>query len=440
MPKEIRLGIAGLGNVGASLVRLIDERAECIERELDIRLTIAGVAARDICRERDFDINRFSWYSDAVALAKSPDIDIFIELIGGEESIAAAAIKAALNAGRNVVTANKALLAHKGIELADLAQQRNGEIAFEAAVAGGIPAIKTLKTYLTGHKINKIHAILNGTCNYILTCMLEEGVSFARALEQAQSLGYAEKQPSFDIDGLDAAHKLAILTSLAFKTHLSFKNIFIRGIGDIDSQDICAAEHFGYRLKLLASCVALEEGIVQTVEPCLLPKTCALAQMSGVLNGLSIFTDLLGELYLSGAGAGGMATSAAVLADILALAQKHGTAARSIPLFSLHSNDLVAYKKADLSRQVVPGFYIRLCVEDRAGVFADVSKKMARNNVSFESIVQNFELLLPSNSEYKDIIIITQEASRYSVEKALKTIAEAGYLKRPYKFYPLAML
>lgn len=440
MAREIRLGIAGLGTVGANLVQLISQRAASIERDFDLRLVIAGISARDPAKHRGFDPAPFSWYSDPVQLARAKDIDIFVELIGGASGPAENAVKAAIAARHDVLTANKALLARSGALLASAAQSAGCEIAFEAAVAGGIPVIKSIKECLAGQKISKIYAILNGTCNYILTRMLEHDLSLEQALREAQHLGYAEADASADIEGFDAAHKLAILTALAFKQQLAFKNIFIRGISDVEAQDIRGAEHFGYRLKLLASCEEHENGIIQAVEPCLLPKNSSLAQTAGVVNGVTIISDLLGELFLSGPGAGGMATASALLADIIALAQKRGTNMRPAPLFGVPIGNLTAARKAERNRQLLPGFYIRLCVEDKAGVFADVSKKMARNDISFESIVQNLESLFPNPSEHKHIVIITHAATRHNVEKALKTIGEAGYLRQEPKLYPLLKL
>lgn len=438
--KEIRLGIAGLGTVGASLVQLIAQRAEQIERQLNIRLKIVGLSARDKQRDRGFDPGAFTWYENPIKLAVARDVDIFVELIGGAEGVANASIRAALNNGAHVVTANKALLAHSGMALAILAESLGREISFEAAVAGGVPVIKTLRESLIGHKINKIHAIVNGTCNYILSRMQEQGVGFAEALQAAQKLGYAEACPKADVQGFDAAQKLALLTALAFKKQNAIENVVIRGIDDILEQDIRAVEHFGYRLKLLASCLDLEDGVLQIVEPTLLPKTSLLAQLSGVVNGVTIFSDLLGELFLAGPGAGGSATAAAVLADILDLAIKQVNDIPAAPLFGVPIKQLEPYKKADLQHQLVPGFYIRLCVADQTGIFADVSQKMAKNNVSFESIAQNLESLFPGDTEYKNIVIITHETTRQNVEKALDAIAESGYLCQKYRLYPLALL
>lgn len=438
--KEIRLGIAGLGTVGASLVQLIVQRAAQIEQQLNIRLKIVGLSARDKQRDRGFDLSAFTWFENPMQLAISREIDIFVELIGGAEGVANAVIRAALNNGIHVVTANKALLAHSGVALANLAEAVGREISFEAAVAGGVPVIKTLKESLIAHKVTKIHAILNGTCNYILSRMLEQGVSFAQALQSAQKLGYAESCPNADVQGFDAAHKLAILTALAFKKQSSVQHVSMRGIEDILEQDIRAAEHFGYRLKLLASSIELEDGMLQIVEPTLLPKNSLLAQLGGVTNGLSIFSDLLGELFLAGPGAGGAATAAAVLADILAVAKKQAHNVPAEPLFGVEVKELEPYKAADLQCQLVPGFYIRLCVADETGIFADVSQKMAKNNVSFESIAQNLEALFPGGTEEKNIVIITHETTRQNVEQALKEIAAAGYLRQKYQLYPLAIL
>jgi homoserine dehydrogenase len=313
----LRLGIAGLGNVGATLVRIVEKDREALTRKLGRPLVVTAVCARSRSRDRGVDVSGYEWFDDPVALAKSDSIDLFVELIGGEDGPALAAIKAALDIGRPVVTANKALLAKHGVNLARVAEESGAQLGFEAAVAGGIPVIKTLREGLGSSRIERVYGIMNGTCNYILTRMGEEGLDFAECLKAAQELGYAEADPTFDIEGYDTAHKLAILASLCFACEIAPDEIFVEGITTITSADIRMASDLGYKVKLLGIAERSADGIEQRVHPTLVPKSSAIAGVDGVLNAVALETDHVHELLLAGPGAGGPPTASSVLSDIL---------------------------------------------------------------------------------------------------------------------------
>ena len=294
-------------------------------------------------------------------LARDPGIDVFVELIGGEGGVAKEAVEAALKSGKHVVTANKALLAHHGPSLAALAEKHGVALNFEAAVAGGIPVVKVIRESLQGNQINRVYGILNGTCNYILTLMQQEGTSFADALKEAQAQGYAEADPSFDIGGFDTAHKLALLTTLAFGTRTSFESIYIEGIETITPADIEAADDLGYRIKLLGVALRTDSGIEQRVHPTMVPKHRAIAEVDGVSNCVAIDGDFVGEVMLIGPGAGANPTASSVVSDLIDIARGH-----IMPPFITRAKDLKPYRKAQM-RAHEGGYYIRLSVYDRTG-------------------------------------------------------------------------
>ena len=305
----LRIGVAGLGNVGATLVRIIQKDGEELTRKLGRKITVTAVCARSRSRDRGIDSTDLKWFDDPVALAKSDGIDLFVELIGGEDGPALAAVKAALEIGRPVVTANKALLARHGVNLARIAEETGAQLGFEAAVAGGIPVIKTLREGLGSARIARVYGIMNGTCNYILTRMGEEGISFDECLADAQKLGYAEADPTFDVEGYDTAHKLAILASLCFGCEIAPDEIFVEGITTISQADIKVAGDLGYKIKLLGIAQRSANGIDQRVHPTLVKKSSAVAGVDGVLNAVALETDHLHELLLAGPGAGGPPTA-----------------------------------------------------------------------------------------------------------------------------------
>ncbi len=424
MAEALRVGIAGLGTVGASVVRVLHDKAAELARQCGRAIEVVAVSARDSKRERGIDLGTATWFDDPVKLAQADGIDVFVELIGGDEGPARTCVKAALEAGRHVVTANKALLAKHGVALAEIAEKKGVLLNYEAAVAGGIPVIKTMREAMAGNSISRVFGILNGTCNYILTRMEAEGLSFEDCLKDAQRLGYAEADPTFDIEGNDTAHKLAILTSLAFGTRIAADSIYLEGISNITQADIRAAGELGYRIKLLGVAQRTDSGIEQRVHPTMVPTASVIAQVNGVTNAVAIETDILGELLLSGPGAGGNATASAVIGDIADIAKsrpgfQHG------PVFGRPAKELAPYRKAQM-RAHAGGYFIRLTVHDRIGVFAAIAKRMAENDISLESIVQHADGL--GAAQQKTVILVTHETTEQAVRKAVDNVTRDGHL------------
>src|SRR5262245_5782850 len=313
MTAALRIGIAGLGTVGASVVGLIERQRKALAVRCGRSIEVVAVSARSRTKKRPVDLKGLRWVADPVALATDDGIDVFVELIGGEGDPAKAAIAAALAAKKSVVTANKALLAKHGVTLAVLAEKNRVALNFEAAVGGAIPIVKTLREGLVGNSLARIYGILNGTCNYILTRMEREQLSFADCLKDAQRLGYAEADPTFDIEGHDTAQKLAILASLAFGTKVDAEAVYVEGISSITPADLDAAEELGYRIKLLGVAVQTEKGIEQRVHPTMVPKDSAIAQVMGVTNAVTVDADAVAPITLVGAGAGGAEIASAVV-------------------------------------------------------------------------------------------------------------------------------
>ncbi len=423
MAPPLRIGIAGLGTVGAAVIKLLDRQAEALQRRTGRRIVVTGVSASQRAKERGIDLARFAWFDDCVALAKADEIDLFVELIGGEEGIALAAAEAALGSGKSFVTANKALLAKHGMHLAHLAEDSGVALAFEASVAGGIPIVKTLREGLAGNSIERVYGILNGTCNYILSRMELEALSFADCLSEAQKLGYAEADPSFDIGGFDTAHKLAILTSLAFGTAIDPAAIAVEGIEAITLADLEAAAELGYRVKLLGVAQRTPFGIEQRVHPTMVPKSSAIAQVMGVTNAVTIDADAVHELTLVGPGAGGEATASAIVADIADIAR----GVRSSP-FGWPAASLTPARHAPMQLHE-GGYYIRLSVFDRPGAAAAIATRMAERDISLESIVQRRRPgTQASVNSAVPVVLITHATHEKTVRQALEAVVADGFL------------
>ncbi|UUP15880.1 homoserine dehydrogenase [Nitratireductor thuwali] len=423
MAEALRIGIAGLGTVGASMVRMLQDKAAELTRQCGREIAVVGVSARERNRDRGIDLGNAQWFDDPVALARADGIDVFVELIGGEDGPALSSVKAALETGRHVVTANKALLSRHGVHLATIAEKKGVLLNYEAAVAGGIPIIKTMREAMAGNSVTRVFGIMNGTCNYILTRMEAEGISFEDCLKDAQLLGYAEADPTFDIEGHDTAHKLSILTSLAFGCRISADDIYLEGISNITQADIRAAAELGYRIKLLGVAQKTESGIEQRVHPTMVPIGSVIAQVHGVTNAVAVETDYLGELLLTGPGAGGNATASAVIGDVADIAKsrpgfQHG------PVFGWPAKQLLPYRRARM-RSHEGGYFIRLTVHDRAGVFAAIAKRMADNDISLESIVQHGDA---TEDAHKTVILVTHETTEAAVRKAVDGIVKDGHL------------
>ena len=378
--KTWRVGVAGLGTVGAGLLTFLSEHPDFAPA--GGRATVTGVSARSRSRPRPFDISNLPWFDDPVALANSPDVDLFVELIGGSDGPAKAAVEAALTAGKPVVTANKALIAEHGTELAALAEARGVPLLFEAAVMGGVPAVKIVRESLVGDEIKSIAGILNGTCNYILTEMEASGRSFADVLAEAQRLGYAEADPTMDVGGFDAAHKISILAALAFGCAPNFAAAEIEGIEQVDLLDIRMAKDLGYRIKLVASADRSADGVLVRVHPSLAPLNHPLAQAGGALNALFIEGARVGRIFVQGPGAGAGPTAAAVSADI---ADVMTGAVR--PVFQRPAGSLKPFDPIDPSKMMGRA-YLRFLVKDEPGVIAAVSETLAEAGVSIESFLQ----------------------------------------------------
>ena len=423
MVETLRVGIAGLGTVGASVARLLERQQESLVVRTGRAIRVTGVSARDVGKDRGVDFSDAEWFDDPVDLARSPNIDLFIELIGGDEGPARDSVEAALAAGKSVVTANKALLAKHGMALAALAEAHRAALAFEASVAGGIPIVKTLREGLAGNSIDRVYGILNGTCNYILTRMELEGLDFATCLQEAQRLGYAEADPTFDIGGFDTAHKLAILTSLAFGTAVDASAVSVEGIETVTLADLRAADELGFRIKLLGVAQRTPAGIEQRVHPTMVRKANAIAEVMGVTNAVTIDADAVGELTLVGPGAGGEATASAVVADIADIARGIRT-----PPFGLPTSKLAPAAVVEMGRHE-GGYYVRLDAQDRPGAAAAIATKMAERGISLESIVQRGGRDRRPNdtaSQTLPVVLITYATTERLVREALADVVAAG--------------
>ncbi|MCC6920948.1 MAG: homoserine dehydrogenase [Alphaproteobacteria bacterium] len=421
MKEPLRIGIAGLGTVGGGLVRLLTENEDHIAARCGRRIQINGISARDRHKDRGFWPGRFEWFEDARELAQSDLIDVLVELIGGE-NVAAQVVEKALESGKHVVTANKALIAAQGARLAALAEKWNLALNFEAAAAGGIPIVKALREGLAGNIITRVVGILNGTCNYILTQMEETGRPFADVLAEAQDLGYAEKpDPTLDTGGFDTAHKLAILASLAFGTAPDAAGVYVQGIDRISPVDISFAAEFGHRIKLLGIAAVTARGVEARVHPTMVPLGTPLADVMGVLNGVVTESSAAGVSVLEGRGAGAGPTASAVVSDLIDIAR-----GLRIPAFGIPTASLVVPERANLGEREGT-FYLRFNVLDRPGVLATIASCLADQAVSIESMIQRGR----APDEKVSIVIITHEAREAAVIAAMKAVEAAGAVVEP---------
>ncbi len=425
--QPFRVGVAGLGTVGASVLKIIARQDNALAERSGRAIRVTAVSARDRTRDRGVDLGRYQWFDDPEALARSAHVDCVVELIGGADGTAKAVVETALSSGKHVVTANKALLARHGLDLARRAEAAGVALAFEASAAGGIPVVKTLREALAGNQVSRLYGILNGTCNYILSRMETEGCSFAECLSAAQTLGYAEADPTFDIEGFDTAHKLALLAALAFGTEIDADAIYVEGISKIDPLDLKMADELGYRIKLLGVAERSATGIEQRVHPTMVPRASAIAQVMGVTNAVTIDADAVRELTLIGPGAGGDATASAVVADLGDVAAGLVGAPFGRPVDRLERAERSPMQRHE------GGYYVRLTVHDRPGVAAGVATRMAEANISIESIIQKRP---PGAAQDKHgrsgapvpLVLITYAATEAAVRGALDRIAADGLL------------
>ncbi len=416
MNSPLRIGIAGLGTVGAGVVKLLAEHGRLLSVRGGRPLKVVAVSARNKARKRDIDLSGMRWEKDPMALATAPDIDVVVELIGGSGGVARRLVQKALASGKHVVTANKALLALHGTELAALAEKKQRNLAFEAAVAGGIPIIKALREGLAGNRVKRLYGILNGTCNYILTTMRETGRDFDVVLAEAQAAGYAEADPTFDVDGIDAAHKLAVLTGAAFGARVDFAGVHVEGIRRVTSMDIEFAQELGYRIKLLGLARETRHGIEQRVHPCMVPLDTPIAHIEGVFNAVVVEGDFVGTTMFQGRGAGQGPTASAVVADLVDVAR-----GRHMPAFVVPAEKLATKKASPMDRHV-GAYYMRLMVQDRPGVIAAVSGALAKERISLESMLQRGR----SESGEVPVVLTTHETEEAAMRRALARIAKLG--------------
>ena len=381
MTRPFRIGVAGLGVVGAGVLKLLRENRELLAARCGRPLEVAAVSARDRGRDRGVPLDDMAWFDDALALARQ-DLDAVVEVIGGADGVAHDLVRQALGRGRDVVTANKALIALRGAALADRAERSGAQLCFEAAVAGGVPVVKALREGLAANRLTRVYGILNGTSNFVLTDMRETGRAFDAALAEAQALGYAEADPALDIDGVDAAHKLAILASLAFGTRVDFDSVFIEGVRAIEPVDVAWAGELGYRIKLLGIAERRGDGVSQRVHPCMAPAALPIAAVDGANNAVAVEGDSAGATVYEGAGAGAGPTASAVVADLVDLARGHRLRPFSIPAAALEAAPAIPIERR------VGAYYVRLAVVDRPGAIADIAACLRDRSVSMESVVQ----------------------------------------------------
>ena len=423
MTQALRVGIAGLGTVGTGVLDILAAHGPLVAARAGRPVQVTGVSARSKGKARGtHDLSKLDWHDDPVALAKSAGIDVFIELIGGDSGPAKDAVEAAIAAGKHVITANKALLAHHGAALARAAEAKGLALNFEAAVAGGIPAIKALREGLAGNAPKRVFGIMNGTCNYILTKMGDDGRGFADVLKEAQELGYAEADPTFDVGGFDTAHKLAVLASLAFGTEVNLAAIKIEGIEKVALADIRNAAELGYKIKLLGVAVNYESGIEQRVHPTLIKRGSPVSETDDVFNAIVVKGDFVGDLVLEGRGAGAHPTASAVLADIVDIARGNIR-----PAFGIPATQLKKYQDSS-PRAHEGGFYVALDLHDKPGAVAAIATILAEAKISIESIVQRGKVDATAPRATAQFILITHDTLESSLKEAMAKIEHDGHV------------
>ncbi len=421
MKPPLKIAIAGLGTVGAGVLQLLDRQADLLAQRAGRRIVLTAVSARDRRRDRGVDLSAVRWYEDAAAMAADPEVDVVVELIGGADGVALRVLDVALDHGKHLVTANKALMAHHGTKLAARAEEQGLILSFEAAVAGGIPIIKGLRESLAGNRLERVYGILNGTSNYILTTMRESAREFAEVLAEAQKLGYAEADPSFDIDGIDAAHKLAILASVGFGRPVDLDGVYAEGIRHISRLDIDFAEELGYRIKLLGIARLTEEGLEQRVHPCMVRRGTPIAAVEGVYNAVVAEGDFVGRVVLEGRGAGAFPTASAVAADLVDIA-----AGRHAPPFGLLTGNLRSIPGVPIERHH-GAYYIRLMVVDQPGVIADIAAALRDEQVSMEAMIQRGR----APGEAVPVVMTTHITVEAAMRRALERIEALDTVLEP---------
>ncbi|SHG84482.1 homoserine dehydrogenase [Marivita hallyeonensis] len=417
MTEPLRLGIAGLGTVGAGVVKIVRQKAGLLEARGGRPIAISAVCARNRAKDRGVSLDCYDWEDDPVALAQRDDVDVFVELMGGSDGPAKAATEAALKAGKDVVSANKALLAHHGQALAQAAEASGAVLRFEAAVAGGIPVVKALTEGLAGNDIERVMGVMNGTCNYILTRMESAGLTYEQAFAEADGLGYLEADPNLDVGGIDAGHKLSLLASIAFGTQVAFDDVELEGIGRVSIEDIRQAADMGYKVKLLGVCQMSGRGLEQRMSPCLVPALSPLGQLEGGTNMVVIEGDQVGQIVLRGAGAGEGPTASAVLGDVLDIAR--GT---RVSTFGQLSDKLV---KAEPAKTSTPApYYLRMSLLDKPGALAKVAAVLGEAGVSINRMRQRSH-----EQDTAPVLIVTHKTTRAALDEALCAMKGTGVVE-----------
>ena len=416
MSQPLRLGIAGLGTVGVGVVKIIRQHAAMLEARTGQPVEIAAVSARDANKDRGVSLSSYAWETNPVALAKRDDVDVFIELMGGHEGPAKDATEAALASGKDVVTANKALLAHHGQALAEMAEASGRVIRFEAAVAGGIPVIKSLTEGLAANQITRVMGVMNGTCNYILTRMQDSGLPYAEVFEEANKLGYLEADPNLDVGGIDAGHKLSLLSAIAFGTPVNFDGVELEGIQRISIEDIHTAADMGYRIKLLGVAQMTGRGLEQRMTPCLVPADSPLGQLVGGTNMVVLEGDAVEQVVLRGPGAGEGPTASAVMGDVCDIARGLRLSTFGQPAASLAQTEVAQ------SNSPAP-YYLRFTLLDRPGAMAKIATALGEAGVSIDRMRQTMH-----DGTEAPVIIVTHKTQRAHLDTAMKSIAETGVL------------
>ena len=415
MSDPLRLGIAGLGTVGVGVVRMVRQKADLLATRTGRKVTISAVSARSQ-KDRGVPLDAYAWEADPVALATRDDVDVFVELMGGATGPAKDATEAALKAGKDVITANKAMLAEHGHELALLAEGEGRVLRYEAAVAGGIPVIKALTEGLAGNEVSRVMGVMNGSCNYILTRMESAGLSYEEVFAEADGLGYLEADPQLDVGGIDAAHKLALLSSIAFGTRVNFAGVELEGIERVTIEDIRQAADMGYRIKLLGTAQLTGRGLQQSMTPCLVPATSPLGQLEGGTNMVVLEGDHVGQIVLRGAGAGEGPTASAVLSDVVDLA-------RGLRLHTF-GQPAETLKTAPVAQAGVPApYYLRMTLLDRPGALAKVATCLGEAGVSINRMRQYDHV-----DDQAPVLIVTHTTSREALSAALADLPTTGVL------------
>ncbi|MBA4349755.1 MAG: homoserine dehydrogenase [Rhodobacter sp.] len=417
MPAPLRLGLAGLGTVGIGVVKIVQKHADLIAARAGRPVVITAVSARDKTRNRDADLSGYAWETDPVALAQRADVDVFVEVMGGHEGPARAATEAAIAAGKDVVTANKALLAHHGHALALAAEAAGRVIRFEAAVAGGIPVIKTLTEGLAGNQMRRVMGVMNGTCNYILTRMANAGLPYETVFEEARQLGYLEADPNLDVGGIDAGHKLSLLAAIAFGTKVSFDHVELEGIGNVSIEDIRMADDMGYHIKLLGVAQMTGRGLEQRMTPCLVPAESPLGQLQGGTNMVVLDGDSVGQIVLRGPGAGEGPTASAVMGDVIDLAR-----GIRVPTFGRPAATLADPIPAKAATPAP--YYLRMTLIDKPGALAKVATCLGEAGISIDQMRQ---INQPGEADDKAVVlIVTHKAAPADIAYALARFGETG--------------